>query len=163
MRQDNAQNAMTEIALALAMAFFSIMVLAMVSMGSQGGGSQAGSQVNLSDNHASQDEFTDVPVKENQEQASDKATKTHKVEDNDHFIIFYQGQLFNRDLTPTSIETVKAMQANGKIHGRIILAMDPETAIEQAIDFMATLNHNPNHPVEITALNQAWINRLRSE
>ena len=158
MRQDNAQNAMTEIALALAMAFFSIMVLAMVSIGSQ-----AGSQVNASTNHANQDEFRDVPVKENQEQASDKATKTHKVKDDDHFIIFYQGQLFNRDLSPTSIETVKAMQANGHIKERIILAMDPETAIEQAIDFMATLNNNPNHPVEITALNQAWINRLRSE
>ena len=143
-------NAMSEIALALAMGFFSIMILAIVSMGSH-------------ENNASQ------PVKKQTQniaalalQQNDTKNKTkqnkataQKVTHKDKFIIFYKNQFFDQDLKQISDISISSLNVAGD--GKIILAVTPNLSITDSMKALGRIN-KPN--VIITELNQQWLNRL---
>ncbi len=93
---------MTEIALALSMGFFSILVLTMVSMGAGIGESSEGTTAIL----------TLVPSVE-------AAGRSDQVDDNDTILIFYQGQYFDKNLE--RLDPLRVVP-----DGRVVLAVDPD-------------------------------------
>ena len=131
-------NAMTEIALALAMAFFSIMVLAMVSMGA--GSSDA--TIDQSSSTAMTDSLQISPSK-----PSDKAQPTSETS---RIIVFYQGQYLSDQLKPVDPTTVTT-------DGKIVLAVDPTLPLADAMQARAGLSTNN---ITVTTLDQRWMRAL---
>ena len=126
-------NAMTEIALALAMAFFSIMVLAMVSMGA---GSSDTSQLTTAET-----------LQISPSKPSDNAQPTSEAS---RIIVFYQGQYLSDQLKPVDPTTVTT-------DGKIILAIDPILPLADAMQARAGLSTNN---ITVTALDQRWMRAL---
>jgi hypothetical protein len=130
-------NAMTEIALALAMAFFSVMVLAMVSMGA--GSSKAVDTANT----ATAETLRVSPSK--------PATTAQPVTTKARIIVFYQGQYLDDKLQlvdPTAIGTEE----------EIILAIDPTLPLSGALDARAALT---TRNITVTVLDQRWMRSLK--
>jgi hypothetical protein len=134
MNDSTAGNAMTEIALALAMAFFSIMVLTMISMGS---GMQAKRQtvgINLAP--AADDAKTATVI-----------TPSPK----DKILIYFEGRFFDRNLkitTPTSLKSGE----------RIILAISPDITMKEALSVRTKVN---TENLIVSALDERWLKELR--
>ena len=133
-------NAMTEIALALAMAFFSIMVLAMVSMGA--GASKSVVESNIAPHIAAKL----APAKpDTPEPAQLKGQST------DTLLIYSGGQFYDRDLK--SIDPEKLSPP-----GRVVLALDPALAMGEALAVRAKVKTNN---LIITMLDQQWTVSLK--
>lgn len=131
-------NAMTEIALALAMAFFSLMVLTLVSMGA--GDAQTETAQNV--------ESLAAQLMPRPEQAPEAAIVT--VTSDDTFLIFHQGQFLDSDLNPTSV--------NGRtFEGRVVLAIDPALPLKDALAARAELNAEN---LVVSTLDDRWLQTL---
>ena len=103
-------NAMTEIALALAMGFFSLLVLAMVSMG-------AGK-------FASDSKLTIVLTPSNAQDSSQGATSL----DSDSLVVIYhRGRFFDAGLEPLEPGSIDSSK-------RVILAFAPDVAVSEAME-----------------------------
>ena len=126
-------NAMTEIALALAMAFFSIMVLAMVSMGA--GSSDASQFVNSETLQIS-------PSK-----PSDNAQPTTEAS---RIIVFYQGQYLSDQLKPVDPATIAK-------EDKVVLAIDPALSLAEAMQARAGFS---TRNITVTVLDQRWMRTL---
>jgi hypothetical protein len=128
-------NPLAEVALALAMGFFSIMVLAMVSMAAQRPeaaetpNAVAAAMLMIVEPDGSQDAMT----------IDDKA-----------IVIFHRGVYLNPDLTP--------FDRNESAGKPLVLAVDPETSLTASMTARAGLG---GRDITMTVLNQAWINRLK--
>ena len=134
MDNSHAESAMTEVALALAMVFFCMMVLAMVSMG---GGAPAGQ--------------SDRPVVETAilvPAGADRATASELA--SDQTLVVYHG---GRYLT-AGLEPFDPAAAAG---GRIVLAVDPGLPMQEALKAQAGLTGSE---IRLTPLNSAWLDRL---
>lgn len=140
MAESSHGNAMTEIALALAMAFFSIMVLTMVSMGA-----------------------TPHPLPE--AQAKSAATPTMKVAKNNprpaagaktpakkQLVIYWQGRFLDRQLQPVN---PKAFDNKSPL----VLAMPPDLPMADALAARARFT---NRNTIVSALDRRWIERLNA-
>jgi hypothetical protein len=125
---------MTEVALALAMAFFSIMVLTMISMGTGVQPKRPTVGIVL------------VPPAV----ANSPAVITPGPED--LILIHYQDRFFDRELKPIE-------PAAPKGGGRVILALSPEISMKEALDVRAQLNI-PN--LIVSTLGERWLKTLRS-
>lgn len=126
-------NAMTEIALALAMGFFSIMVLTMVSMGA-GSGKTA--------------EAVAAPLA-----APDTDTQPAALVEpgaQDFILIHHRDRLYTADLAPIDPAAVPTDR-------RVILAVDPALSMDEAIRVRATL---PSANLVISTLDRDWLKRL---
>jgi hypothetical protein len=134
MTDDQHSNAMTEVALALAMAFFSIMVLAVVSMG-------VGPDVSATAEAAG----TSITMVPSAEQTSRAPQGT--------IIIHFAGQFFNTDLAAIDPAALDQTQA-------IILAIDPSLTAAEAV---ALRDRVPAADVVITTLNQTWMKSLEEK
>jgi hypothetical protein len=135
MNDPGAGNAMTEIALALAMAFFSIMVLSMISMGT---GVQP-MRTAVSAILAPSATAADAPA---------VITPGPK----DLILIHYQGQFFDRELKAVD-PTVP------KTGGRVILALSPEILMKEALGVRAQVN---TKNLIVSTLDERWLKTLRS-
>ncbi|ABK42718.1 hypothetical protein Mmc1_0191 [Magnetococcus marinus MC-1] len=136
MDNHTTNNAMTEIALALAMGFFSIMVLAMVSMGGGVGSANkiAGAVMAASDNAQ-----TPKAVVEVQEQ--------------DRMILYYNGHFFDQNMHQVKPETLPQ-------GGRTILALAPETSMTQALKLRGLFGQRD---VIVSTLDTRWIRALQEK
>lgn len=137
--QDGAgtDNAMTEVALALAMGFFSLMVLTLVSMGS-------GDTSDTSETGFDEVEF--VVSKP----ASDTAPSASS---NDRFVMFFKGHFFDRDgseVTPSSISAPPG--------GRVILVVDPTSKLAAIINAKQQFS---DQTVIVAEMTQDWIDALQ--
>ncbi len=131
-------NAMTEITLALAMGFFSIMVLAMVSMGvpqSVPMDTAAGTSVKL----------TLVPPSPN-----DTSAKKDPAAGKDLIIVFWQGRYFDKDLIPVDV-------GSHRFNGRVVLALSPHLPMSKALDAQTQL---PFKNIVVSTLDQNWLETL---
>ena len=128
-------NPLAEVALALAMGFFSIMVLAMVSMAADGAHQDPGQQ-----------------AAKLQLARSDGGGEAVTIIDQ-RIVIFHRGTYLNADLTPFDPRVV-----SGKPAKSIVLAIDPETTLTASMAARAGL---AGRDVTMTVLNQSWMNRLR--
>lgn len=137
MNDGNQGNAMTEIALALAMGFFSIMVLTMVSMGA--GSSAAEKSAEFAGAYLA------PPPSENA--AAEKPGT-------DDLLIFYSnGQFLSADLASVPDEKITAAK-------RVILAVAPDMPARQTLAVRGRIS-NPN--LIVTIQNEAWTQRLKGE
>ena len=130
-------NAMTEIALALAMAFFSVMVLAMVSMGA--GSSEA------------VDTASTATAETLRVSPSKPATTAQPVAAKARIIVFYQGQYLDDKLQPVD-------PAATGTEDEIILAIDPSLPLSGALEARAALT---TQNITVTVLDQRWMRSLK--
>jgi len=126
-------NAMTEIALALAMGFFSIMVLTMVSMGAGNGDTAEAVAAKLA-----------APETEAEQAALVAQTK------DDFVLIYHAGRLMGADLAPVALAEIPTDR-------RIILAVDPAISMEEAIRIRASL---ATADLVVSTLDKRWLQRL---
>ena len=124
---------MTEIALALAMGFFSIMVLTIISMGAapQSGKAVAAALLTPSSN----------------------ADSAVEVESRDTIVLYYEGRFLDPQMKPVDPTTIKAS-------GRLILAIDPGLPLGEA---MAAREKFSSDRLVVSTLNAEWLRALKGE
>ena len=132
-------NAMAECALALAMAFFSIMVLTMVSMG-------AGVEARPAGSPPAAERISLRPST-----PSDATTTQSKDAVQSTIIVHYRGRFYDRDLTPLMPETIPS-------DGHAILAIDPTLSMANAI---AVRRRIANPDLTVTTLDARWLEALK--
>ncbi|MDD9926852.1 MAG: hypothetical protein OXR03_13585 [Rhodospirillaceae bacterium] len=131
---DGAQGIpMTEIALALAMGFFSIMVLTIISMGAAPQKGQAVAAAMLA--------------------PSSNETSAVAVESEDTVVIYYRGRFLDAQMKPVDPATVKT-------RGRLILAIDPGLPLGEA---MAAREKVASDRLVVSTLNKEWLRALQGE
>lgn len=129
----NSGNGMTEIALALAMAFFSIMVLTMISMG------------------VAENKTTSAVGAMLAPSASGTAkAATLQVRTDDTIIIFYGGRFYGRDLKPLDTSSINTSE-------RILLALKPDLPMSEAISARARINASN---LIVSTLDSHWLKTL---
>lgn len=137
---DHTQNnAMSEIALALAMAFFSIMVLTMVSMGN--GGKSAGAPSPAADNGFR------ILATSNDTEVSDSSIMAAP----EKLIIHFEGQYLDSRLRP--VDPGELIEGTGWF-----LAIDPALSMADAVEARKDL---PTNDVTVISLNAAWMTALQ--
>ena len=136
--QENApENAMTEIALALAMGFFSLMVLTLISMGA--GQSAPGAPAVLSLAPAT----------------SQNRSAAATPPGNDLIIIFDGKRFLDTALRPVDPETV--IQSMTGPARRVVLALDPSLPLKDAMAARARVNV-PD--LVVSSLDERWLEAL---
>ena len=149
---DGAQtNAMAEIALALAMGFFSIMVLAMVSMGAGVGVPPLQVLIPLPADGISVAPTVSANAAKNAADLSDALTVRQSVSA-DLLLIFHKGQYIDAGLQVVD----PSHFARGK--DRIVLAVDPGLSLSQAA---AARRKISGVPVTVTPLDKQWMHTLK--
>ena len=152
--QDNENNGMTEVALALAMAFFAIMVLAIVSMAvpqmtSQQNGLTSGLDLTLPDEEP-------IDIRSAKTPSADRGSSVgvDRIDQrvNDTYIMFFadrfysaQGQLLDPD----------------KVSGDrpVVLAVNPDLSMSDTLAAKSQINIPE---LRITLLNKEWIDYLEN-
>ena len=134
MTDHSGGNAMTEIALALSMAFFSIMVLTMISMGTGVQSKRPAVGAVLAPAAAANSPAVITPGPK------------------DLILIYYLGQFFDLELKPVEPVAQKA-------GGRIILALSPEISVKEALDVRALVK---TKNLIVSTLDERWLKTLRS-
>ena len=138
------ESAMTEIALALAMGFFSIMVLTIISMGS--GAAQRPEKLS---------NISLVKVVDDQRHSS--AEKNVTKSKNQKIIIFDGTQFLDAQFRPLTVEKINSNPATKD--ELLVLAMPPELSIKDAL-LAKNRIHRKN--LVVSHLNEAWLAALRS-
>ena len=130
-----ADNALVEISLALAMAFFALLVLALVSMGIPGAAEQAA--------NASAETKLESAAEEDATKAPEPSV----------LLIFYRGQWYD--------EALHAIDpgAEGAAASRVTVGISPELTIAEAGRVQAAL---APHSVSLTPLSPSWLQRLET-
>lgn len=126
-------NAMTEIALALAMAFFSIMVLTMVSMSAAPSGSVERGEA------AVLELAKNAPAARPADGAGDP-----------RIVIFWRGAFLDRNLNPVAPSV-------GGPEDRVILALPPNLPVNEALSVRARFGAGD---VVVSTLDRRWLDRL---
>ncbi len=132
-------NAMAECALALAMAFFSIMVLTMVSMG-------ASVETNRSGTPPSGERISISPSTPSDAPPADSEAGTQGT-----IVIHYRGGFYDARLAPLAPDAIPA-------EGPIILAIDPALSMAEAI---AVRQQIAIPDLTVTTLDRRWLEALK--
>ncbi len=132
-------NAMAECALALAMAFFSIMVLTMVSMG-------AGVETNRTGTPPSGERISIRPST-----PSDAPPAERKTGNQGTVVIHYRGRFYDTRLAPLAPGAIPA-------EGPAILAIDPAMSMAEAI---AVRRRIANPDLTVATLDGRWLEALK--
>jgi hypothetical protein len=134
MQIQSQENAMTEIALALAMGFFSIMVLTMVSMGVE---PAAGGR----------DDAKAVQVLKLAAPARSDDTAGAILPSDDDVIVVYDGTRFlDRNLEPLDVAAIDPAR-------RVILALDPALPVQEALKIRGRI---ANSQLIVSSLDDRW-------
>ena len=135
---DMQENAMTEIALAMAMGFFSIMILTMICMGIP-------THKKLSENQTSIALTTLLNSKEKSENSG--------VMNKEDVLVVFDGEQY-RDRQLTIVEPSKIAGTS-----RIILALTPELSLSRALQAQSPFREKRG---VVTTLNPAWRAALKA-
>ncbi|MCP5366835.1 MAG: hypothetical protein H6907_03280 [Hyphomicrobiales bacterium] len=133
MHDGSQGNAMTEIALALAMGFFSIMVLTMVSMGVD-----------------ARDSVRTAAAVLAPEKTAAGGPGTTEVAAEDRVVVFHGGRYLDSDMHPVDPAALSGP-------GRVVLAIDPGLPLAQA---MAARLRVKSDNLIVTTLDDRWIQAL---
>jgi len=144
---DPQTNAMSEIALALSMAFFSIMVLTIVSMGS---GTKELESL-MKENSPQLTKPDDIRL--NAKNAKNGEHSKSKIAKRSSILIYHQGVFRDGDLKVTDPDR---FIANSK--GPVFLAVDPSLVLGEVIEIHQKFGDNE---VTITALNEEWLRSIQ--
>ena len=140
-------NALVEIALALAMAFFSIMVLAMVSMSVSGGHPTAENQANK-ENVAAINVWHSSPSNKT---PSNAKGQTHITPD--EVIIYFKGKFYNASLKEVSEAHINRATIK-------YLAVNPSIPTAEAVNIRKRFLSNA---LVVTLLNDEWLRILQEK
>jgi hypothetical protein len=132
MEDQSGNHALTEVALALAMAFFAMMVLAMVSMSVR-----------------SVVEPETLTVSEQPQQA-EQHSEPIAADVEPQLIIYYLGRFSTADGKPMDLQTIDPHQA-------LVLAIAPDISVQEALAVKAKIS-SPD--LTITTLTPQWLNHL---
>ena len=170
MNVETDSQAMTEVALGLAMAFFAMMILAMMSMSMPS--EVVASQAISTGSYPKKTFKEGVKVVENSKVSTDgkgaisvdgaseesqKEFADEKASD-DTIIIFYQGRYLDVALQPLDVATIDAgLSADLSAPKRYILALSPNLSLSDVLIARAQIS-SPN--LTITELDEAWMTRL---
>ncbi len=144
MEVDSTNNAMTEIALALAMGFFSLMILTMVSM-------QVKSVVEAQPEQQSpQWEIEAMMIDPAQEGTVESAVV--KPEQEDRFMIYAEGQYYDQDLAVLDPAVIASHP------GRVILGVSPSLPMAETLSVRGRIDHQA---LVVTTLNPQWLAALK--
>jgi len=132
-------NALAEIAFALAMGFFSLMVLTMVSMGGTKASPSAPKEIALEETPLILGQTTPTP--------DNSATHVSQ----EALVIFSRGQYLTATLTPFS-------PAQAPPDTALILAVSPALSMAETLDARRPLAH---HDVTVVPLTKAWLATLQ--
>ncbi len=139
LRDGSHNNAMAECALAPAMAFFSIMVLTMVSMG-------AGVETNRTGTP-----FTSERISIRPSTPSAAPAIRREADDTDDILIHYRGRFYDRTLELLMPDAARS-------EGRTILAIDPALSLVEAI---AVRQRIADPDLIVTTLDERWLGALK--
>ncbi|KXI28219.1 hypothetical protein [Paraglaciecola hydrolytica] len=142
---DTSSQAMTEVALGLSMAFFALLIVALLSVQMPSQNKEL--KVKQVDKVAT-DDSQKVQIKE-----ANKQAKTTSAVSDTQFIFFYQGRFIDQQLQPVVLS-------------RLQTATPVVLAVEQTLSFAEVINirHKINHPsLSITLLTQEWQNLLEQQ
>ena len=151
MAGSDSGNAMTEIALALAMAFFAIMILTMVSMGGKGsaGAADRTDAAARSEANFPPDGLRLLPsVKQ---AAAVQNGKDARVLEPHHLIIFSGGRFLDDKLQPLDATKMAAMS-------QPVLAVPPELSMAEV---MAAKVRLAMPDLTVTTLNRHWLEAIK--
>ena len=137
-------NAMTEVALALAMGFFSLMILTLVSMG-------AGEGPARPDDPEAVTTISAIVVTADQQARSGSAEPSL----DDVFLMYWQGRFFDSVAKPVNPQSV---QVSGT--SRLVLAVDPNLPLGEVSKARALL---VQEDVIVAQLTADWIDALKAE
>jgi hypothetical protein len=140
MTDNHANNALTEIALALATAFFSIMILAMISMGA---GLQADAKV-------SRAVVADMVLSKSDGRADNESNAASR-DQPPTFLFFYRGDFYESDLTRVDPQSFSSP-------GPVVLAIDPSLSMEAALQARATFSRND---ITVTTFTEHWLDTFK--
>jgi len=132
-------NAMTEIALALAMGFFSLMVLTLVSMG------------NGETTKPSKTAFKTIDIAEKVQSSTSKAAP----EIRDTFVVHYNQNFFDRDGAPIDPASIKIAA-----DGRLVLIVEPNLSLHAIMKALAAFRHDN---VVVAEMDNAWSSAMKSQ
>lgn len=135
-------NAMAEIALALAMGFFSIMVLTLVSMG--------GGMVSQTTTSPFKDDPIAVAKTTPETESQDKGASQAQVEPQD-LVIFHDGHFLDHALQPIDLAMLKGRD-------KIVLAVSPDLSMAHTMQARQQVQH-PD--ITVVVLNDKWLNALQ--
>lgn len=144
MHSEQSDNAMTEVALALAMAFFSILTLNLMSIGS----GQFSEPARASDSGA---RSVEVVLADNGGDAPENITAGAGEEMT--LIIYFKGGWFDRRLNEIDPEDIRT-------NDRVLLAIDESLPFSEAVAARKALAHLP---LTLVALDNDWITALRRQ
>lgn len=133
--ENSTTQALTEVALALSMAFFALLILALISMGVPAELKQV-SELAKAKTIAVTKENTDK-----EKQTKGKALK---------YVIYYHGLFYDTDLN-----SIKANSFNPQ--DKLILAIESNLPISKVITLKTQINSSN---LSITTLNEQWLSRL---
>ncbi len=144
-------NAMTEIALALAMAFFAIMILTMVSMGGKGSAAvtDRADAASRSDLNPPPDGLRLLPSAK--QAATVQNGRDARVLEPHQLIIFSGGRFLDDKLQPLDAAKIAAMS-------QPVLAVPPEMSLAEAMAAKGRLAL-PN--LTVTTLNRHWLEAIK--
>ncbi len=135
MHDGSQGNAMTEVALALAMGFFSILVLTMVSMGAGHGGASPAVATLLKA----------VP-------AVAGPARSVTLGPEDTIVVYHDGRFFDTELEPVEPGAIAA-------GGRVVLALDPGLSLSEALRAQARI---AAPDLVVSVLDERWLAVLAS-
>jgi hypothetical protein len=145
--QGHYENPMAEIALALAMGFFAIMVLAVVSM--TAGHAQATLEKEESLRFVAA--VLQPPAGESPQAATRAAPEL------DELVIFYQGRFLDAELRPLDPTSLSAPGAGGREGFPIVLAIPPTLSLAEAMNARAGIDRDD---VVVATLDRQWLRAL---
>lgn len=138
------ENAMTEIALAMAMGFFSVMVLTAMSMGVSVPADKAAAR-------SEAQAMIAAPVAESG--PAPAGAKIDRLTKEDQLVIFDGSRFFGRDLKPFDPAAVDGNR-------RVVLAVTPDLSMAQALDARRRIAANR---LVITTLDANWRRALKEK
>jgi hypothetical protein len=136
--QDTTSSAMTEVALGLSMAFFTLLIVSLISMGFST--KIEGNVTKIAEN--SQKDLT-IDIK--------KDSKNKSSTDDIQFVFFFDGKFYDQSLGLRSIDSFSQAK-------KLIIAVNPDLSFAEVF----SLKQQVKHPkLSITVSNDAWRSRLQ--
>ncbi|MFQ3249516.1 MAG: hypothetical protein ACI9O6_001324 [Glaciecola sp.] len=152
--QDQSTQAMTEVALALSMAFFSLLLLALVSIG------VPDSQFSIENTHkeSAQEKILEavpefvlresIDLTKERSENSRKGTSQEKNSNQDtQYVFYYKSKLYNKNLQHTHISKLSSTQ-------KTVVAMPMDTDVAQALELQQRFSE---FNVTLTIMDKDWL------
>jgi hypothetical protein len=134
--QDTTSSAMTEVALGLSMAFFTLLIVALLSMSVPKELTHETTPEDLKHN-----ETIDISIENNNKNKSLSSNQ---------FAFYYQSKFYDRSLNSRKINSYSQDKA-------LIVAVNPKLTFSEVFTLRQTINHPK---LSITTSNEAWQTRL---